>query len=198
VKKQIIKVADEMFTNYGLKSVTMDDIAKKMGISKKTIYQFYKDKDELVELIVRQKLDEQWCEMEEIGKQYPNPIEEVLRMSEYIRKQMTTIHPSVIYDMQKYFPRCYAMYNEHIERCFKDSFSKNIENGINLGVYRSNINPEILSILRIKQIEMAFNPEYFPPQKHKLQDIQYEFIIHFLYGICTIKGHEQIDKYILQ
>lgn len=195
MKELIIKGADELFTKYGLRSVTMDDIAKRVGISKKTIYQLFEDKDALVEIIVKQKLEEQYLAMQEIAKTYTNPIEEVLKMSEYIRTAMTNLHPSVVYDMQKFFPKSYENYNAHIDCCFKESFSNNIEKGIAMGLYRPNINADILSKLRMVQIEIGFNPEIFPPTKYKLQDIQVEFIMHFLHGICTIKGHKMINKF---
>ena len=191
----IIKGADELFSKYGLRSVTMDDIAKRVGISKKTIYQQFEDKDALVEVIVKQKLDDQYKAMEEISRTYSNPIEEVLKMSEYIKTAMSLVHPSVVYDMRKFFPKSYEHYNHHMDCCFQESFSQNIEKGKAMGLYRENINPDILAKLRMVQIEMAFNPEIFPPTQYKLQDLQVEFIMHFLYGICTLKGHKMINKY---
>lgn len=195
MKELIIKGADELFTKFGLRSVTMDDIAKRVGISKKTIYLLFEDKDALVEIIVKQKLVEQYNAMEEISRTYPNPIEEVLKMSEYIKTAMSELHPSVVYDMRKFFPKSYEHYNNHVDCCFQESFSQNIAKGIAMGLYRANINADILAKLRMVQIEMAFNPEIFPPTMYKLQDLQVEFIMHFLYGICTLKGHKMINKF---
>ena len=195
MKELITKAADELFVKYGLRSVTMDDIAKKLAISKKTIYQFFEDKDALVETIVQQKLVEQTTAMNEIFNQSSNPIDEVLRLSDYIKESMSKLHPSILYDMEKFFPKSYAMFQNHKQCCFKDSFIINLKRGIELGLYRSNINTDILAVMRLSQIEMGFNPHLFPPDKHKLQDIQVEFIMHFLYGISTIKGHKLINKY---
>ena len=195
MKELITKAADELFIKYGLRSVTMDDIAKKLAISKKTIYQFFEDKDALVETIVQQKLVEQTEAMDEIFNQSANPIDEVLRLSEYIKESMSKLHPSVLFDMEKFFPKSYAKFQNHKECCFKDSFIINLKRGIELGLYRSNINTDILAVMRLSQIEMGFNPYLFPPEKHKLQDIQVEFIMHFLYGISTNKGHKLINKY---
>ena len=195
MKILILKAADELFITYGLRSVTMEDIAKKLAISKKTIYQFFEDKDALVKNIVQEKLNEQTAAMERISKESIDPIDEVLRMSIYIKEAMGKLHPSVVYDMEKFFPKSYALFIDHKECCFKDSFITNLEQGIKLGLYRANINPYLLAIMRMNQIETAFNPNLFPPDKFKLQDIQVEFIMHFLYGICTLKGHKLINKY---
>lgn len=195
MKILILKAADELFITYGLRSVTMEDIAKKLAISKKTIYQFFEDKDALVKNIVQEKLNEQSAAMERISKESTDPIDEVLRMSAYIKESMSKLHPSVVFDMEKFFPKSYALFLDHKECCFKDSFINNLEQGIGLGLYRANINPYLLAIMRMNQIETAFNPNLFPPDKFKLQDIQVEFIMHFLYGICTLKGHKLINKY---
>ena len=195
MKILILKAADELFITYGLRSVTMEDIAKKLAISKKTIYQFFEDKDALVKNIVQEKLNEQSAAMERISKESTDPIDEVLRMSAYIKESMSKLHPSVVFDMEKFFPKSYALFLDHKECCFKDSFINNLEQGIGLGLYRANINQYLLAIMRMNQIETAFNPNLFPPDKFKLQDIQVEFIMHFLYGICTLKGHKLINKY---
>jgi AcrR family transcriptional regulator len=195
VSEKIVQTADDLFTKLGLRSVTMDDIAKKLGISKKTIYLYFDDKDELVGAVVKKKMHWQLEEMRKIRLSSPNPVFEVLKLSEFIRSMVTDMHPSILYDLQKFFPKSYIQYQKHIDECFIETFSANIQQGISEGFYRKNINPEILAILRMAQIEMGFNPELFPPTKFKLQEIQVEFIVHFLYGICTLKGHQLINHY---
>jgi AcrR family transcriptional regulator len=195
IKERIIKGAEELFFRYGIKSITMDDVAKHLAISKKTIYQFLNDKHELVSMVTRTHLEEQEKIISAIADNAIDPIDEVLKLSAHLRQSLQNINPSLMFEVQKYHPKAWQIFMDHREICIHNSLTKNLQSGIEKGLYRKEIDVEILSKLRMEEILMAFNPFIFPPQKFDLHTIQVQFIDHFLHGICTLKGHRLINKY---
>lgn len=194
-KDRILKGAEELFFKYGVKSITMDDIAKHLGISKKTIYQFYADKNEIVQLLIRQHIKINECVCEEMIEKTANVVEEFLGMIKQISAMFSQMNPTLFYDLQKYHPKVWKIVTEFkynfIERTVEEAMSRGVEQGL----VRKDINIKILAKVRVEQIELAFNPQVFPPDKFKLVDVQLALLEHFLYGICTLKGYKLINKY---
>lgn len=195
VKDRIIKETEQLFLRYGVKSVTMDEVARQLSISKKTIYQFFKDKDELVATVTQYHLETREKVMIEISEAATDPIDEVLKISDHIRQSFEGINPTLLFDVQKFHPKAWQIFQDHKVRCIMDSLISNLKKGIDQGYYRKDLDVEIISILRMEQIQMAFNPFIFPPNKYDVQKVQLQFIDHFLHGICTLKGHKLINKY---
>ena len=194
-KDRILQGAEELFFKYGIKSITMDDIAKHLAISKKTIYQFYSDKNELVNTLMTAKLKEDECEFREIQQESANMIEEVFNMMKHIGIMFSKTNPKIFYDLQKYHPGAWAQFLKFKQDCMAKMIETSIERGKSEGLVRNDVNSKVLSIMRIEQVEMGLNPNVFPPDKFKIVDIQLAMLDHFLYGICTLKGHKLINKY---
>ncbi|MFL5731307.1 MAG: TetR/AcrR family transcriptional regulator [Cytophagaceae bacterium] len=195
IKERIVSGARELFFRYGVKSITMDEVAKNLGISKKTIYQFFEDKNELVFIVTKDHLKEMEGIMKNITEIAADPIDEVLKISQHLRDTFQNINPSLLFEVQKYHPKAWKTFTEHKEQCIHSSLVKNLKSGIEKGLYRNEIDVEIISRLRLEEIQLAFNPFVFPTPKFNIQKVQLQFIEHFLYGICTLKGHKMINKY---
>lgn len=194
-KERILQGAEELFFRYGIKSVTMDDIAKHLAISKKTIYQFFEDKNELVETLMSIGLKKDECEFRQIQKDSENVIVEVFNMMKHMGNMFSKVNPNIFYDLQKYHPKAWLQFKEFKHNCMARMVEDSIERGIREGLVRTDLNAKVLARLRIEQVEMGFNSEVFPPDKFKLLDVQLAMIDHFLHGICTLKGHKMINKY---
>jgi TetR/AcrR family transcriptional regulator, cholesterol catabolism regulator len=194
-KDKILKGAEELFFKYGIKSVTMDDIAKHLAVSKKTIYQFFEDKNELVETLMSAKLKEDECEFRQIQDESENMIVEVLNMMKHMGAMFSKTNPTIFYDLQKYHPNAWKQFQDFKCDCMAKMIEASIERGIREGLVRQDINGKVLSRLRIEEVEMGFNSSIFPPDKFKILDVQLAMLDHFLHGICTLKGHRMINKY---
>lgn len=194
-KDRILQGAEELFFKFGIKSVTMDDIAKHLSISKKTIYQFFSDKNELVETLMSVKLKEDECEFRQIQTDSENVIVEVFNMMKHMGVMFTKTNPNIFYDLQKYHPNAWAQFKAFKNECMAKMVEDSISRGVNEGLVRVDLNSKVLARLRIEEVEMGFNSEIFPPDKFKLLEVQIAMIDHFLHGICTIKGHKMINKY---
>ena len=194
-KDRILKGAEELFFKYGIKSITMDDIAKHLGISKKTIYQFYSDKNEVVETLMLSLTKTNESEFQKIADQSANVIEEVFEMMKHMGALFSQMNPNLFYDLQKYHQNSWKSFKQFKEDCIERMVEESVKRGIAQGFVRSDINTKIIARLRMEEVEMGFNPQVFPPDKFKIIDVQLALLDHFLHGICTLKGHKLINKY---
>jgi AcrR family transcriptional regulator len=195
VQERIKQKADELFRRYGIRSVTMDEIASQLGISKKTIYQYYADKDQLVDAVAVDeiKFSQESClkDMTSSG----NAIEEIFRVMEFVEVMFRNMNPSMLYDLEKYHPSGYKKFLEHKNKFLYEMIRRNLERGIKEELYRPEINVELMTRYRLESMMLAFNSELFPPSRFGLVELQQELIEHFLYGLATLKGYKLIVKY---
>lgn len=194
-EEKILVGAEDLFFKYGIRSVTMDDIAKHLGMSKKTIYQYYKEKDEIIHKLMQAHIKKDESTFSESYEKAANIVDEVFSMMKNIQDIFSKINPQLFYEMQKYYPQTWKLFKEFKEEFILSMVQKSLEKGIKEGYVRPDIDIKILSRLRMEQIEWAMNPASFPPDKFKILDVQLVLVEHFLYGICTLRGHKLINKY---
>lgn len=195
VKDKIVKGAEELFMRYGVRSVSMDDIARQLSISKKTLYQHFADKEELISVVSLTHMSRDREEFEQVRKDSKNSIEELARLSVCMRKNMEELNPSLLFDLQKFHPRAWSYWVDFKNKYIKETVIRNLKQGIEEGYYRPEINPEILATMRIELVQIAFDPELFPKGKYKLADVQMQIFEHFVYGVLTDKGRKLFTKY---
>lgn len=192
---RIIESATELFYRFGIKSITMDDVAKHLAMSKKTLYQHFRDKNEMVWKCCHQDLMTRDCVFKEIADQAADPIGELMHLMKHMEGMFNMINPNLFYDLQKYYPEVWKMFREFKETNMLQMIESNFRNGIELGLYRKDINIHIMARLRIEEVEFGFNPEIFPPDKYNFTSVQISLFDHFMHGITTLKGHRLINKY---
>ena len=189
VKEYIVDEADKLFCQYGFKSVTMDDIAKHLGMSKKTIYQHFSDKDELVNILINDKLQNQECSMDFCAKSAENAVHEMFLAIVNINEMLSSMNPMLFYDLQKYHHKAWLIFKEFKEQNLGKCILVNLERGINEGLYREELNLEIITQMRLDQIDLIFNQHgQYNMNKYNLAQIMAEITEHFLYGICNTNG----------
>ncbi|MGY4536417.1 AcrR family transcriptional regulator [Mucilaginibacter sp. UYNi724] len=192
---RIILGAEELFLTAGIKSVTMDDIARHLGMSKKTIYHSFSDKNELVIALVEKKLKEDECQIAVIINTSSNVIEEMINMMKCSEEIFGRINPIVIHDMQKYHPDAWVKFQDFKADVIIKTLEELLIKGITQGFIREDVDVKILAKMRVNQVEMGFNTLIFPVSQFSPWKVQYQLLEHFNYGICTLKGHELLDKY---
>lgn len=195
-EKNILEGAKNLFMQFGLKSITMDDIARKVGVSKKTIYQFFSDKNSIVFKSVHDHFSDHRKEIENVLDNSKDAIEAMYRISKCMKMQVEAINPTVLYDLQRYFPKAYKRFLEFKNTFMKDRMTNIIEQGKSSGYFRNEINTEILIIQRIEQVQLAFNNDVFPRDKFDIKEIHEQLFDHFLHGILTEKGKEKYNQYL--
>ncbi|HET9057357.1 MAG TPA: TetR/AcrR family transcriptional regulator [Chitinophagaceae bacterium] len=195
IQERIRNKADEMFMQYGIRSVSMDDIASQLGISKKTIYQYFSDKDSLVDTVINHELENAQYDCLNCKEESGNAIEEMLLTMELVHEQFRNMNPVVLYDLEKFHQHAFQKFLKHKLDFLYKVIKANIERGIKEELYRPEINTEVLTKYRLEAMMIPFNVFVFPPAKYNLADVTRETMEHFLFGLTTLKGHKQILKY---
>lgn len=193
--ERILEGGGELFLQAGIKSVTMDDIAKHLGMSKKTIYQFFKDKNELVTTLVKQRLQDDEDEMTEMLNKSGNVIEGMITMMKCSEEIFARANPIVIHDLQKYHPEAWKHFQDFKAGVIVRTMEELLNKGIKQGYIRPDIDVKVLARMRVMQVEMGFNTSIFPAAEFNLWKVQRQLLDHFNYGICTIKGYKLLNEY---
>jgi AcrR family transcriptional regulator len=193
--ERIIQGGEDLFLTAGIKSVTMDDIAKHLGMSKKTIYQFFKDKNELVIALVKKKLQEDEDNMSVIMSQSVNVIDEMINMMKCSEEIFSRINPIVIHDMQKYHPDAWKQFQNFKSGVLIHTLEELLAKGMKQGYIRPDIDVKIIARMRVNLVELGFNTTTFPVAEFNTWKVQQQFNEHFNYGICTLKGYKLLNKY---
>jgi AcrR family transcriptional regulator len=195
MENRILFKARDLMTRHGVKHVTMDDIATQLGISKKTIYQFYKDKDAVVMAVVNLELEEQSLKCQQTQDNADNAVHEMFMILEDIQQMFKNMNPMTMNELAKYFPEAFNRIQTHKDEFMHKIIKTNLIKGIEQGVYRKEIDPEILSIYRLETSFVPFNTELYPFSKFDIGKVTLQIIENFVYGVMSLKGIELMEKY---
>jgi AcrR family transcriptional regulator len=176
----------------------MDQIAQEMGISKKTIYQYFKDKRALVLEATKASFAQEEKMIAETVQQSSNAVQELFLISQHIRQKLSRIHPFILSDLKKYYRNAWDMFQQCKSTIFESQIFELLERGIQEGHFRKDINPRILTVMRMTQVEMVFDQETFPADKFDFKEVQMQILDHFVHGILTDKGRKVYNQYLLE
>lgn len=194
-KLKILKGAEELIFKYGIKNITMDDIARHLSMSKKTIYKYFKEKDEIIHSLMQLSIEEDKCRFKEVYDKSLNVVEEAFEMMKEMREVFSKINPIVFHELHKYYPETWKEFQSFKSGFIQEMVERSLIKGQKDGLIRKDLNTKLLAKLRVENIEMTLNGQIFTHDKYSLIDIQIAITEHFLYGVCTLKGHKLINKY---
>ena len=195
IKERIQQKAGELFRRYGIRSVTMDEIAGQLGISKKTIYQFYSDKEALVQDIFKDITDENKKKCTYFKGIAENAIHEQYLSSDSAQEIFNNMNTSVLFDLNRFHPNVFAEFEKFKKQFLFNSIKENIVRGIKEGLFRKDIDVDIITWLRLEMISGVFHNEEVITGKTKPNRFENEMKEFFLHGICTEKGLSLLSKY---
>jgi AcrR family transcriptional regulator len=195
-RNEILTKAGELFMRYGIKSVSMDDLAREIGISKKTIYTFFKDKNILVETVVSSKMSSLECDCGELMKNCENAIQELFSFINMVSENMNNIHPSVFYDLQKYHSSAQNLIDRHENEYVLPIFVKNIERGRKEKLYREDFDSSIVAQIYVTVNDSIFKRAIKGQNDLTMKQIFAESLRFILFGMATFEGKEYIRKYL--
>jgi len=196
MKQKIIIKSAELFLNFGFKSVTMDDLANTLGISKKTIYQYFKNKTKLVEATTMHIFEVISTGIDCICVLEKNPIEEIYDIKNLIMDHLKDEKSSPLYQLQKYYPQIFATLKikqfELMQSCVKD----NLNRGIELKLYRDTINIEFIARIYFNSMIAIKDKDLFPHKMFSMNMLMENYIEYHLRGICTQKGIDLLTQIV--
>lgn len=195
MQDRILHKAQELMFQTGVRHVTMDDLATQLGISKKTIYNYYKDKDSLVTAVVEKELANHKLICDQSMIVAENAVHEISLLMDVIQEMFNRINPLALFEIEKYFPLAFEKIKKHKDDYIYSMISMNLEKGIQEGLYRKEIDINILSKYRLETSLIPFNIHLFPTNKFDMLKVNLQIIEHFVYGVATLEGHKLMDKY---
>ena len=181
----------------GVKHVTMDDLATQLGISKKTIYQYFKDKDALVSSVVENDLAKHALICNQSMQIADNAVHEIFLLMTVLQELFSSMNPLTLFEIEKYYPLTFDKIKKHKDDFIFSMISANLEKGIAEGLYRKDVDVTILSRYRLETSLIPFNIHVFHPSKFDMLKVNLQIIEHFVYGVATLEGHKLMDAYKL-
>jgi AcrR family transcriptional regulator len=192
----ILAKAKELFFSYGLKSVSMDDLAKQAGISKKTIYQFYADKSELINRIVDDLIQCHYHLSKECQATANDAIDEVLKQSDKSFDTWAAVNQTFFFELEKSFPEAWQKLEQHRKQFFRPAIVNNLKKGINENLYRDELDISFTADIRLHQLTSALQSNGLTARRMNVSQVVSELTTFYLHGITTEKGKKLLYKYL--
>lgn len=195
MKERIQQKAEELFRRYGIRSVTMDEIAGQLGISKKTIYQFYTDKDSLVKDIFKTITDQNKEKCIRLKAESENAIHEQFLSNDVAQEIFTNMNPAVFFDLNRFHPGVFADYQKFKKQFLFKIIKENIQRGIKEGLFRKDFDVDIVTWLELEMVSGVFYNDDIAHGRTSASHFDKEVKDFFMHGLCTEKGLSFISKY---
>ncbi len=173
----------------------MDEIATKLGMSKKTIYQFYSDKDSLVEAVVTGICEFNFSRCEGDRKIATNAVHEIFLAMEMMKEIFQNMNPAILFDLERHHNKAYQLFLKHKYQYIFKVLKENVDRGIAEGLYREDVSADIMAKLRLETMMLSFNQDLFPKNRYDIMDVEQQLITHYLFGLASLKGYKLITKY---
>lgn len=198
LKQRIINNARTLFLKRGIKGVTMDNLARHLGISKKTLYQHFDNKEHLIGILLQSHLNEETRIIRDILVKSTDAIDEFLKIGTYVLNILRELPSEILFDLQKYYSAAYGKWNEVHKSFVYETVRANLERGKTQGLYRSNLNTDVLARIYVESTTMIVNDEVFPPAKYQPSDLFEHFLRYHLNGIVSQSGYAHLQKHFYE
>ncbi|HTX89318.1 MAG TPA: TetR/AcrR family transcriptional regulator [Bacteroidales bacterium] len=186
--------ATGLYHRYGIKSVTMDEVAHHLGISKKTLYEHFRNKEDLVGSVIFLEHDRQRRYFDEIRKKKLNAIEELMEVYRIINRVLRDYHPSIEYDVRKYYPSLFMKLRNLRREGLYESTYRNLIKGQKEGLYRKEMNADIISRLHVARFEYLSENDVFTNDELTSVKVFHEIFLYHIFGILNDKGRVFFSK----
>ncbi|MEK7254082.1 MAG: TetR/AcrR family transcriptional regulator [Bacteroidota bacterium] len=196
IRDEIINRSERLFLRLGVRSVSMDDISSQLGISKKTLYQHFENKDALVEAVISTHSERKQCTIEQLCGRAKDALDEIRQIGAFITASIEDASPSALYDLQKYYRKSWELLTDKRDERVAVCIRRNIERGIAEGLYRSDLQPEIIAKLyaRLTQAIIELMADV-SAAKFSRQQMIWELHNYHIHGIANVKGLKQWEQY---
>jgi AcrR family transcriptional regulator len=195
-EQELVIKASHIFLSFGIKSLTMNDLASKLGISKKTLYNYVSDKNDLVKKCILLHIETNECEINEACNISNNAVEQLINFSKIAGEKMKQIHPSIFYDLQKYHPEAWAMIRKFEDKTILELTKENLHQGIKEDLYREDINIELIAELYVSVVQGIFQNTKLLSSGISMSEYYFQIFHYHIRGIANEKGIKLINQYL--
>ena len=183
-----------LYRKYGIKSITMDDVSRELGISKKTLYQFVKDKNELVEKTLEFDIKIHIDYFAQLKKKKLNALDELFELYGFLDNMIKDYNSSLEYDLKKYYASAYNELTTKLREVMYNYLIENLSKGMKEGFFRKDMKVGIIAKLVIMRIESMHNEGIFTPEEFNSKETYNELLKYHMYAICNSKGLSYIEN----
>lgn len=196
IEQQIFKKSSDLFLRYGIRSITMDEVARELGMSKKTLYQYVENKADLINKVVLQFMTDEMATIVEIHNNAEDAIHEMILNARHATQHLRKLRPTTVYDLKKYYRKSWELIEQMHYKNMHEVIKANLEKGIAEGVYRANINPLIIARFHVNQTSVIVDEDIFPLKDFNKEELLEEFVHYHIRGIASEKGLQLLEKHI--
>lgn len=195
---RILAASLQLFMRRGIKSVSMDDIAAALGLSKKTLYKWFETKDQLVLACVTGHLALEQSNCARIVVEAVDAVHEIVLIMKWTKQEHADVHPGIFFEMRKYYPAAWEQWEAHKVRFILGQIEDNLRRGVAEGLYRADLDVPVVARLHLLQIEGALNPDLFPARQFQPTRVWQAADEYYLYAVTTPRGQELMRHYLGQ
>lgn len=194
-QQAILDRVEALFMQVGVRTVTMDDVASQLGISKKTLYKHFRNKGDLVQQCMQRHVHEEQCALEGIKVEAENAIAALLQTTAHIARQLATLNPAVMHDTQKYYPETWALFDGYKHQYIYRHVVENLERGMAEGIYRDDLDPDVIGRIYVGRLDLFFDTKLFPPGRYRILEVYTQFMDYHVRGIASPQGVAYLEDH---
>ena len=187
-QKEILDRAAHVIMRYGIKSVTMDDLARELSISKKTLYAHFGDKRKMIQMLVAAQVDgdKECCQIQ--IQEAKNAIDEMFRVTSFVSERLKNVNVTFFYDLRMSYPKAFQTMEDYKRGYIQETIIQNLNRGMQEGVYRQDLNPQIVARVYMSNVEIVFGGQEFKNLNVNAYEIFIEIFMLHMRGIVSESG----------
>jgi AcrR family transcriptional regulator len=186
--ERILNSALSLYSKYGIKSITMDDLCRELGISKKTLYQHVEDKQDLIRKVISHEICMQRKVTEKMFQTEMNAIDELMHVNKQIHLSQSIHSPTFYFDLKKYFPDIYNEWIEYKRKKMYEMIVRNLDKGMSEGLFRKDMDVHVIAKLHVARVEMTHASTIIEEEEYSTAAFIDEIFKYHIHGICNDKG----------
>ena len=191
---EILGGAMTLFMTQSVKSVTMDQVAKSLQMSKKTLYKYVTDKKDLVKKTMEFAIQQDCCDVETVLDEHLNAIDALIKIDHVVSAKLEHVDKNRISELKQYYPEAWMVLHTHLNNYVYNCMLDNMKSGIEEGYYRKNIDPVIITRLYVYRMTDIFDALIFPEDEYTPSRIDKEYMRYHIHGIASEKGIKYIEE----
>jgi len=195
-RTEIVDLACKRFGMHGFKSVTMDDLARDLGMSKKTLYEVVGSKQTLIDLVLDADMECDDQAILEASENSANAIEALLEIARHFTQSMRETNPASLYDLQKYYRKSWERLDSHHNEKMIEHVRSNLRRGQAEGLYRTNIHLELIAQIFVSAPQAMMDPTRMRVDQSEWNDLANQLILYHLLGVCSPAGRDLLSTYL--
>jgi TetR/AcrR family transcriptional regulator, cholesterol catabolism regulator len=195
-QKEILDRAALVIMRYGIKSVTMDDLARELSISKKTLYAHFGDKRKMIQMLVAAQVegDKECCQIQ--LQESTNAIDEMFRVTSFVSERLKNVNITFFYDLRMSYPKAFQTMEDYKRGFIQETIIQNLNRGIEEGVYRQDLNPKIVAQVYLSNVEMIFGGQEFDKLNINPYELFLEIFMLHMRGIVSESGLQVLIEHL--